>query len=89
MTNVTQGQTDVIMEQLELSVEQGENADGTITIDSLKLDRTGEGDDSDVSLVKLLESEFIKNLDKPTHDMLSFISCSNKNRFLLNKHQRC
>ncbi|HIE27945.1 TPA: radical SAM protein, partial [Candidatus Poribacteria bacterium] len=27
--------------------------------------------------------EFIKNLDKPTHDMLSFILCSNKNHLLL------
>ncbi|HIE27708.1 TPA: hypothetical protein EYP66_10515, partial [Candidatus Poribacteria bacterium] len=56
-STVTQGQTDVIMEQLDLNVEQGDNADGKITIDSLKLDRTGEGDDSDVSLVKLLESD--------------------------------
>jgi len=56
-STVTQGQTDVIMEQLNLIVEQGEDADGKINITSLKLDRTGEGSDSDVSLVKLLESD--------------------------------
>ena len=56
-STVTQGQTDVIMEQLDLNVEQGEDADGKIIITSLKLDRIGEGGDSDVSLVKLLESD--------------------------------
>jgi len=56
-STVTQGQTDVIMEELNLMVEHGADADGKITITSLKLDRTGEGDDSDVSLVKLMESD--------------------------------
>ncbi|MBM3237361.1 hypothetical protein FJZ31_13800 [Candidatus Poribacteria bacterium] len=56
-STVTQGQTDVIMEQLDLTVTQRANADGKITIASLKLDRTGKGDDSDVSLIKLLESD--------------------------------
>ena len=56
-STVTQGQTDVIMEQLDLIVEHGADADGKIIITSLKLDRTGEGDDGDVSLVKLLESD--------------------------------
>ncbi|MBI1928097.1 M6 family metalloprotease domain-containing protein [Candidatus Poribacteria bacterium] len=56
-STITPGQIAVIVEQLDLSVQQGENADGTITLTMLKLNQTGTAADSDITTVKLLASD--------------------------------
>lgn len=49
--NINQGTTDTVIDVLNLSADTG----STITVNSIKVDRTGTSSDSDVSLVKLID----------------------------------